>query len=206
MRTASKCALRHNCLKCALGPHNRLPQIATWKSVVLGSLSLGALGVAAAGVAAQGEQLSALWSGYTDPASWAALGWAGLGPGALASYLHVVVSPGPAGCLDSVVLLLLLCAHSFAALLWPPVALTPACARGSSPSLQGQRHVAPAQAQVIFSSKPLWAAGLAWVLLGGEELGPLTWAGGAALAGAGLVASTAPGEAASPADQKAKRE
>ena len=59
---------------------------------------------------------------------------------------------------------------------------------------QGQRHVQPAEAQVIFSSKPLWAASLAWVLLGGEELGPLTWAGGAALAAAGLVASTAPAE------------
>ena len=67
--------------------------------------------------------------------------------------------------------------------------------------LQGQKYVAPAQAQVIFSSKPLWAAGLAWVLLGGEELGPLTWAGGAAVAAAGLVASTAPAEEAQPQQQ-----
>lgn len=62
--------------------------------------------------------------------------------------------------------------------------------------------MAPAQAQVIFSSKPLWAAGLAWVLLGGEELGPLTWAGGAAVAAAGLVASTAPSEDAQPPPQQ----
>lgn len=62
-------------------------QIATWKSVVLGSLALGALGIAAANA----DGLAGLWGGYTDPASWAALGWAGLGPGALASYLHVTV-------------------------------------------------------------------------------------------------------------------
>ncbi len=60
--------------------------------------------------------------------------------------------------------------------------------------VQGQKHVPPAEAQVIFSSKPLWAAGLAWVLLGGEELGPLTWVGGTTLAVAGLIASTAPPE------------
>lgn len=50
----------------------------------------------------------------------------------------------------------------------------------------------PAEAQVIFSSVPLWSAGFAWLLLGGEELGPLTWVGGGALVVAGLVASTAP--------------
>lgn len=50
----------------------------------------------------------------------------------------------------------------------------------------------PAEAQVIFSSVPLWSAGFAWLLLGGEELGPLTWVGGGALVAAGLVASTAP--------------
>lgn len=56
--------------------------------------------------------------------------------------------------------------------------------------LQGQKTVAPAQAQVIFSSKPLWSAGLAWFLLGGEELGPMTWVGGATLVVAGLIASS----------------
>lgn len=55
--------------------------------MVLGSLALGALAVAAANA----DGLATLWGGYTDPASWAALGWAGLGPGALASYLHVTV-------------------------------------------------------------------------------------------------------------------
>ncbi len=58
--------------------------------MVLGSLALGALAVAAANA----DGLAALWGGYSDPASWAALGWAGLGPGALASYLHVMVSFG----------------------------------------------------------------------------------------------------------------
>ena len=33
---------------------------------------------------------------------------------------------------------------------------------------------------------------MAWLLLGGEQLGPLTWVGGSALVAAGLVASTAP--------------
>ncbi|KAL4853539.1 hypothetical protein ACK3TF_005470 [Chlorella vulgaris] len=54
----------------------------------------------------------------------------------------------------------------------------------------GQKHVAPAQAQVIFSSKPVWAAGLAWLVLGGEELGVLTWLGGGVLMAAGLLASS----------------
>lgn len=47
----------------------------------------------------------------------------------------------------------------------------------------------PAEASVVFSSKPLWAAGLAWLLLGGEELGPLTWVGGATLMSAGLLST-----------------
>lgn len=50
--------------------------------------------------------------------------------------------------------------------------------------------MAPAQAQVIFSSKPVWAAGLAWLVLGGEELGVLTWLGGGVLMAAGLLASS----------------
>lgn len=63
------------------------------------------------------------------------------------------------------------------------------------PFSQGQKSVPPAQAQVVFSSKPLWAAGLAWVLLGGEQLGPLTWLGGGVLVAAGLVAATESAEA-----------
>lgn len=128
-------------------PHSS-EQIATGKSVVLGLLALGSLGLAASSAAAEGHGLSSLWGGYGDLGSWAALGWSGLGPGAMASYLHVA----------------------------------------------GQRHVAPAEAQIIFSSKPLWAAGLAWLLLGGENLGPQSWAGGAALAAAGLVAAGGGGE------------
>lgn len=64
--------------------------------------------------------------------------------------------------------------------------------------------MAPAQAQVIFSSKPLWSASLAWFLLGGEELGPMTWVGGATLAVAGLIASSGdqPQQPASAADTK----
>jgi hypothetical protein len=70
----------------------------------------------------------------------------------------------------------------------PSAATTPPHPTPSQP--QGQKDIAPAEAQVIFSSKPLWAVGLAWLLLGGEELGPLTWAGGGALVAAGLLASS----------------
>lgn len=121
---------------------------------MLGSLALGSLALAAAGAAAEGRGLSSLWAGYDDPASWAVLAWAGLGPGAVASYLHVL----------------------------------------------GQRSVPPAETQIMLASKPLWAASLAWLLLGGETLGPQTWAGGAALAAAGLVAATGEQAAAKKAD------
>jgi drug/metabolite transporter (DMT)-like permease len=60
--------------------------------------------------------------------------------------------------------------------------------------MQGLKDVPPAEAQVIFSSMPLWAAGLTWLLLGGEELGALAWAGGASIVAAGILASTAPSE------------
>lgn len=56
--------------------------------------------------------------------------------------------------------------------------------------MQGQKDVPPAEAQVIFSSVPLWSAAFAWLLLGGEQLGPLTWVGGSTLVAAGLVASS----------------
>ena len=50
--------------------------------------------------------------------------------------------------------------------------------------------------QIIFSSKPLWAAGLAMLLLGGdsEAVGPMTWLGGLLLVSAGITASTAPAQ------------
>ncbi|GIL42805.1 hypothetical protein Vafri_179 [Volvox africanus] len=69
--------------------------------------------------------------------------WAGLGPGALSSYLQVL----------------------------------------------GQQTVPPAQAQVLFSSTPLWSALIAQLLLPGEAMGPLAWFGGAIMLGASLLAS-----------------
>lgn len=75
----------------------------------------------------------------------------------------------------------------WAVLLWSGVGPG---ALGSYLHVKGQREVAPAEAQVIFSSKPLWSAALAWVLLGGEELGPLSWVGGGILVVAGILAST----------------
>ncbi|KXZ56827.1 hypothetical protein GPECTOR_1g746 [Gonium pectorale] len=69
--------------------------------------------------------------------------WAGLGPGALSSYLQVL----------------------------------------------GQRTVPPAQAQVLFSSTPLWSALIAQLLLPGEAMGPLAWGGGAVMLAASLLAS-----------------
>ncbi len=48
----------------------------------------------------------------------------------------------------------------------------------------------PGEAQVIFSTTPLWAAAFSWLLLGGGQLGGLTWAGGASIVVAGLLAST----------------
>ena len=53
---------------------------------------------------------------------------------------------------------------------------------------QGQSSVPAAQSQVIFSSLPLWSALFA-VLLLNETLGPLGWAGGLSIVGAGLIAS-----------------
>ncbi|EFJ52106.1 hypothetical protein VOLCADRAFT_86926 [Volvox carteri f. nagariensis] len=53
----------------------------------------------------------------------------------------------------------------------------------------GQQTVPPAQAQVLFSSTPLWSALLAQLLLPGEAMGPLAWLGGAVMLGASLLAS-----------------
>ena len=104
-------------------------QIATWKSVVLGSLALGALAVAAANA----DGLAALWGGYSDPASWAALGWAGLGPGALASYLHVMVSFG-----SFVQSVLLPCASRVPVVCRSPRSVAAACTRN-----WGAGHASP---------------------------------------------------------------
>ncbi|GAB4814293.1 hypothetical protein N2152v2_001339 [Parachlorella kessleri] len=61
---------------------------------------------------------------------------------------------------------------------------------GSYLQVRGLRDVPPGEAQVIFSTTPLWAAAFSWLLLGGEQLGGLTWAGGASIVVAGLLAST----------------
>ncbi|KAG2499936.1 hypothetical protein HYH03_002223 [Edaphochlamys debaryana] len=53
----------------------------------------------------------------------------------------------------------------------------------------GQRTVPPAQTQVLFSSTPLWSALMAQLLLPGEAMGPLAWAGGAIMVAASLLAS-----------------
>lgn len=54
---------------------------------------------------------------------------------------------------------------------------------------QGQSTVAPADAQIIFSTVPAWSAAFAWLLLGGEVMGQFTWVGGAAVLAAGVIAS-----------------
>lgn len=54
---------------------------------------------------------------------------------------------------------------------------------------RGQAIVPAAEAQVIFSSTPLWSAAAAWVMLGGEPVSEKTWVGGLAIVVAGLVAS-----------------
>lgn len=55
--------------------------------------------------------------------------------------------------------------------------------------VKGQSMVGPTDAQVVFSTVPLWSALLAAVVLPGETMGPLAWAGGAGMLIAGLVAA-----------------
>lgn len=54
---------------------------------------------------------------------------------------------------------------------------------------KGQSVVSPAEAQVIFSSTPLWSVAFAVLLLGGEPMSWKTIVGGLAVVAAGLVAS-----------------
>ena len=54
---------------------------------------------------------------------------------------------------------------------------------------QGQSTVPASEAQVIFSTTPLWSVAFAWVLLGGEPISERTWIGGTAVLLAGLLAS-----------------
>jgi drug/metabolite transporter (DMT)-like permease len=55
--------------------------------------------------------------------------------------------------------------------------------------VKGQSLVSPTNAQIVFCSVPLWSALLAAVALPGEAVGEATWAGGAAIGAAGLVAA-----------------
>ncbi|CAK0743539.1 hypothetical protein CVIRNUC_001478 [Coccomyxa viridis] len=54
---------------------------------------------------------------------------------------------------------------------------------------QGQSKVPAPQAQIIFSSLPLWSAFFAAVLMQGDSMGPSGWAGGLLILAAGLFAS-----------------
>ena len=55
--------------------------------------------------------------------------------------------------------------------------------------MQGQSKVPAPQAQIIFSSLPLWSAFFAAVLMQGDTMGPSGWAGGLLIIAAGLIAS-----------------
>lgn len=56
-------------------------------------------------------------------------------------------------------------------------------------SAQGQSKVPAAQAQIIFSSLPLWSAFFAAMLLHGEKMGIYGWLGGLIIVLAGIVTS-----------------
>lgn len=51
------------------------------------------------------------------------------------------------------------------------------------------------QAQIIFSSMPLWSVAFAFLLLGGEPMSEKTVVGGAAVVAAGFIASRKDGGA-----------
>lgn len=74
-------------------------QLALGKSTFLTAVATTAAGVCAARLAAAGQPVTALWPGWRQPAGWAIMLWAALGPGALASVLHVrgqsIVPPAP---------------------------------------------------------------------------------------------------------------
>jgi drug/metabolite transporter (DMT)-like permease len=55
--------------------------------------------------------------------------------------------------------------------------------------LQGQSLVGPTEAQILFSTVPLWSVLLVALLLGGEDGGLYTWLGGATMVVAGVVAA-----------------
>ena len=55
--------------------------------------------------------------------------------------------------------------------------------------LQGQSLVSPTEAQILFSTVPLWSILFVTLALGGEGGGLSTWLGGAAMVVAGVVAA-----------------
>jgi drug/metabolite transporter (DMT)-like permease len=55
--------------------------------------------------------------------------------------------------------------------------------------VKGQSMVSPTDAQIIFTSVPLWSAIIASIFLPDERIGTLTWIGGAGLVIAGLIAT-----------------
>lgn len=55
--------------------------------------------------------------------------------------------------------------------------------------VKGQSLVSATEAQLVFSTVPLWSAIIAAIILPNEHLGPLTWLGGAMMIVAGLVSS-----------------
>ena len=165
-------------------------ELAAAKSVVLGGAAAGMFAVAAVGMTANGDPLTDLWPGYaSSPLSWGILVWSALGPGALAAFLHAKVGgarlsgwaaqPNCTGALLAGAKLTHNCRP-----LPPPL---PPCR-----PLQGQAVVPPAEAQVIFSTVPLWSVAFAFLLLGGEPMSEKTWIGGAAVVAAGLIASRKP--------------
>lgn len=144
------------------------------------------------------EALLGLWQGYADPAAWLVLIWSAVGPGALAAFLQTQVSP-PCPCNRSA----LTCNPPFSSnailLQRPGVGHQ---GRGIGPALglsgwqacvdgcmQGQKRVPAAQAQIIFSSLPLWSALFAALLLRGEVMGASGWLGGSLITCAGIIAS-----------------
>lgn len=86
----------------------------------------------------------------------------------------------------AVLQLLLGHAGTAAALLW--TGLGPGALSSYLQAL-GQRTVPAAQAQMLYSSTPVWAAAIAQLLLGDQGLGPMGWAGGAVMLAAALAAA-----------------
>lgn len=66
-------------------------QLALGKCAVLTAVALATFGLQAAQLAADGQPAAELWPGWQQPGGWAVVLWAALGPGALASVLHVKV-------------------------------------------------------------------------------------------------------------------